>query len=248
MNTPSVLTEAAILAQVNKVVGVIIALIGALVAAPDGTRLIFRTSANWLRIQVNRFRKPPTKIIQIGMAEESSAAGSMTVKKSGYAWTPDAPVDERIETLRAYIADVETRLNEALSALGQERADREAAVTELARSESPNVRMPPPSVLEGGGVSAFTGFRCPCRGGSFVRGDSASEHGRTLALQLRRTSRWVLERTVGAHHRLAVDDARVPLEVARLGLGGARSRKTDDHQRRSGGGGEGHRTPDESSH
>ncbi|WP_329427200.1 hypothetical protein OG339_43735 [Streptosporangium sp. NBC_01495] len=91
-----------------------------------------------------------------------------------------------------------------------------------------------------------------CEERGFVRGDwdafSASKHGRTLALPLRRPSRWVLERTVGAHHRLAVDDARVPLEVARLGLGGARGRKTDDHQRRGGGGGEGDRTPDKSSH
>jgi hypothetical protein len=59
MNNSSILTEAAVLTQVNKWVGVIIALIGAFIAAPDGARLIFRSSATWIRTQINRFRKPP---------------------------------------------------------------------------------------------------------------------------------------------------------------------------------------------
>jgi hypothetical protein len=65
MNNPSILTEAAVLTQVNKWVGVIIALIGALVAAPDGTRLIFRSTATWIRAQINRFRKSSPQTVKV---------------------------------------------------------------------------------------------------------------------------------------------------------------------------------------
>jgi hypothetical protein len=68
------------------------------------------------------------------MAVESSSAGRLTAIKYDYPWKPDAPVDERIETLRAYITSVETRLNETITGVSQERADRETAITELART------------------------------------------------------------------------------------------------------------------
>ncbi|MGR6923102.1 hypothetical protein ACU635_53360 [[Actinomadura] parvosata] len=131
MDNASLLTEAAVLTQVNKWVGVIIAFVAALVVAPDGTRLLLSRSATWVRSQIDRYRRPREKVIQIGAVGEGSTLGSLSVTLTGHAWRPDDPVDDRIEALRAYIVDVESRLNQAKQEIAQERSAREEAIAEL---------------------------------------------------------------------------------------------------------------------
>jgi Zn-ribbon protein, possibly nucleic acid-binding len=134
MNNANVLTEAAVLTQVNKFVGVFIALVGAFITAPDGARLVFRSSAAWARKQINRFRKPPTKTIQVSAAGFAGITGTVTMTATGRVWDPNAPVDERIETLRSYISDVETRLSATINRVTEERAAREKAIEDLSRT------------------------------------------------------------------------------------------------------------------
>ncbi|RCG19104.1 hypothetical protein DQ384_38145 [Sphaerisporangium album] len=134
MNNTDLLREAAILTQVNKFVGVAIALIGAFIVAPDGASRILQISGTRIRSRVNRFRRSTQKITLQGLSEEGRASDAMSVQKNNYPWMSDAPIDERIETLHRYIIDLEKRLNDTMSAVSQERGAREEALTELNRT------------------------------------------------------------------------------------------------------------------
>lgn len=132
MTGASVLTEAAVLAQVNKVVGVIIAMIGAIVAAPDGALLLYRSFTARVRAMINKFRNRSTPAAKVSGSFHGTLP-AMTMTASGRVWRPDDPIDARIDALRAHISDVEGRLSETRNALNQERDARESAIAELGR-------------------------------------------------------------------------------------------------------------------
>ncbi|WP_326829695.1 hypothetical protein OIE13_06035 [Streptosporangium sp. NBC_01810] len=134
MSDPSVLTEAAVLTQVNKWVGVIIALIGALIAAPDGARLLFQSSATWIRAQVSRFRKPSPQTTKVVSGTANMSLPGLTATVSAHAWRPNDPIDDRIEALRAHLSDLGGRLNQTAQEVRQERTARKEALAELSRT------------------------------------------------------------------------------------------------------------------
>lgn len=136
--------ELSLLADVNKWVGVSIALVGSFVVAPDGGRLLWGSLGTTLRRQGNRARATLARMLPflrrdatarpatIGVT--ASVPQATAVTSSGRAWRPTAPVDERIEALRQHITEVEGRLNTTAGLLRQETSDRAAAVAELDRT------------------------------------------------------------------------------------------------------------------
>jgi hypothetical protein len=137
MNDPSLLSD------LNRYVGVALAVVGSVVVAPRGTVLLWRSVTDWppqrkqqLRGQLARFlpfwRRDVT--IHAASAGGVSAFGSATATVSARAWHPNAPVDERIEVLRQHITELEGRLNEVTGKLREETASREQVVTELKRT------------------------------------------------------------------------------------------------------------------
>ncbi|MEV4474656.1 hypothetical protein [Nonomuraea sp. NPDC049504] len=133
MNSAEALTEATVLAAVNRWVGVIVALVGAIVAAPDGTRMIYRTTRGWAVKSFNKLTRR-SQVIQVsGIGESAIASDDLTVTKTGWSWKEDAPVEEQIGSIRAYISDIEGRLNGMINALSTERQARQAAITGLAQ-------------------------------------------------------------------------------------------------------------------
>lgn len=135
------MADASLLSDVNRWVGVGIAVVGAVVVAPSGTRLLVRSAWVWLRRQGARTRgqlarflpflrrdlnvQGVTASIGVGLG----GVGTLTV--SGRAWHPTASVDERIEALHQHITEVEGRLNEVSQQLSQETSKRERALAEL---------------------------------------------------------------------------------------------------------------------
>jgi len=127
--------DASLLSDVNRWVGVGIAVVGAVVVAPSGTRLLVQAAWVWLRRQGVRTRgqlarflpflrrdvnvQGVTASIGIGLG----SVGTLTV--SGRAWHPTAPVDERIDALHQHITEVEGLLNEVSQQLSQETSKRE---------------------------------------------------------------------------------------------------------------------------
>jgi predicted RNase H-like nuclease (RuvC/YqgF family) len=57
-----------------------------------------------------------------------------TITASGHVWRPTAPINERIETLRTHITEVEGHLNEVAHKLRQETSSRDEAIAELDRT------------------------------------------------------------------------------------------------------------------
>lgn len=56
------------------------------------------------------------------------------MKVIGRQWIPDAPVDERIESLHRQITQVEDRLNDVVDRLQQETSGRETAIADIDRT------------------------------------------------------------------------------------------------------------------
>ncbi|MGP3916333.1 hypothetical protein [Nonomuraea sp. 10N515B] len=131
MNNTSLVTEAVVLTQVNKWVGVIIAVIATLVVAPDGSRMLFSRTSTWMRAQVNRFRKRPPQSIGVVAGGMGATFGNLTMTATARAWHPNAPVDERIEALRSHISDIEGRLNKTKEEVSRERSAREEVIATL---------------------------------------------------------------------------------------------------------------------
>ncbi|GAA3604189.1 hypothetical protein GCM10022419_106010 [Nonomuraea rosea] len=134
MNSSSIFAEAAVLTQVNKWVGVVIAFVGAIVAAPDGAQLIYKTSTAWTRRQINRLRKPSRQSVKVSGGAASMRLTGIAGTVTGRVWSPNDPIDQRIEVLRAHIGDVEVRLNHAVDSIKQEQNAREVAIAELNRA------------------------------------------------------------------------------------------------------------------
>lgn len=110
MNDPSLLIN------LNRYVGVALAVVGSVVVAPRGTVLLWRSLTDWppprkqhLRSQLARFlpflRKDVTVQAPSAMGGVS-VFGSATATVSARVWQPNASVDERIEVLHRYITDL----------------------------------------------------------------------------------------------------------------------------------------------
>lgn len=138
MNDPGLLSD------VNRWVGVVIALVGSVVVAPGGTGLLRRSATDWMRRRKHQLRGLLTRFLPFlrrdvtihaaGATGVTSASGGATAIVSGRAWQPGASVDERIEALRQHITEVEGRLNEVTRTLREETESRERAVAELKRT------------------------------------------------------------------------------------------------------------------
>lgn len=137
MNDPSLLSD------VNRYVGVALAVFGSVVVAPRGTVLLWRSATDWplqrkqqLRGQLARFLPFLRRDVTIHAANATGGASAFgaTATGSARAWHPDAPVDKRIDALRQHITEVEGRLNEVTGKLREETASREGVVAELKRT------------------------------------------------------------------------------------------------------------------
>jgi hypothetical protein len=135
------MNDLGLLSDLNRYVGVALAVVGSVVVAPHGTVLLWRSATDWppqrkqqLRRQLARFLPFLRRDVTIHAASATgdvSAFGSATATVSARAWHPDAPVDERIEALRQHITEVEGRLNEVTGKVRKETASREQVVAEL---------------------------------------------------------------------------------------------------------------------
>jgi hypothetical protein len=106
-----------LLSDLNRYVGVVLAVVGSIVVAPSGAVLLWRSVTDWLRQRKNQLRGQLARFllflrrdvtINAGTATGgASAVGSATATVSARAWHPNAPVDERIEALRQHITELE---------------------------------------------------------------------------------------------------------------------------------------------
>ena len=129
------------LTEVNRWVGVVIAVVGAVVVAPEGTRLLLKGIRAWFRRRGQQVRDQLARFlpflrqdvnIQVKATGGSLSTGvALLGSARGCAWDPSAPVDERIEKLLEYIAEIERQMDTVNQRLAQETSDRQQAVAEL---------------------------------------------------------------------------------------------------------------------
>jgi hypothetical protein len=138
--------EAELLVDVNRVVGVLIAVVGSVVVAPAGTRLLLGSSWAWLYrlgsrardrlLQALPFLRGATTIqgsvVVLEPADLMLSAGTVTL--SGRGWTPSSSVTARVEALRQYIIDVDDRLSRVAGQLRKDISDGQAAIAKLDRA------------------------------------------------------------------------------------------------------------------
>jgi hypothetical protein len=132
-----------LLADVNRFVGVITAVIGLVVTAPSGTKKLLSSTWRWLRGLGHQMRHHLAQLLPFlrrdGRMQGISAVGSATatswavLSAEGWAWPASAPADERIEALRKHVIEVEGRLNEVKRQLREETHVREQSIAELER-------------------------------------------------------------------------------------------------------------------
>ncbi len=139
------MNDLGLLSDLNRWVGVVIALVGSFVVAPSGAVLLWRSATDWLRQRKHQLRSQLARFLPFlrrdvtihatsAAGAASGALGSLTATGSGRAWHPDEPVDERIDALRQHITEVEGRLNEVIRKLREETASREQLGAELTRT------------------------------------------------------------------------------------------------------------------
>lgn len=134
------MADPSLLSDVNRWVGVVIAVVGAVVVAPTGTRLLLESNWEWLRHRGNQVRVQLARFLpflrrkvstQVASSMGIASTFGVTLTASSRAWRPMAPVDERIEALHQHITEVEGRLNEVSQQLRQETSERGRVVAEL---------------------------------------------------------------------------------------------------------------------
>jgi hypothetical protein len=136
-----VLLSQSVLAEVNRWVGVLIAVFGTVVVSPSGARLLWGSATGWLRKRQSQARGQLARFLpflrrhgQVHVTDAAAAADLLavsTLTATGGVWPENASVDDRIEALRQHIADVEQQLNQVAQRLGEEASTRERAVAEL---------------------------------------------------------------------------------------------------------------------
>jgi len=133
-----------LLPDLNRYVGVALAVVGSVVVAPSGTVLLWHSTTDWLRQRKHQLRDQLTRLLPFlrrdgtihtaSATGGASAFGSAMATVSARAWHPETPVDERIEARRQHITEIEGRLNEVTGQLREETASRKQAVAELKRT------------------------------------------------------------------------------------------------------------------
>jgi hypothetical protein len=133
--------EPSLLSDVNRWVGVTIALIGSIVVAPGGALLLWRTATDWMRRQralvraklsrVLPFLHREHRVVFVDAAGASTAVGTVTVTGSGSGWSSAESVDDRIDRLRQQILDVDRRLGGVEQRVAKETQDRRKALAKL---------------------------------------------------------------------------------------------------------------------
>ncbi|MEQ4723176.1 hypothetical protein [Nonomuraea sp. B19D2] len=132
MNSTSVVTEAAILAEVNKGVGVVIAVIGAIIISPAGWRALLQPSASWMRAQFDRIRKPSPQPLSLSASGSGETFGNTTIMNAPPPRLTDQPVADQVAMVYAYLRSVEGRLNQLMTSLADEKSARDKQLAELA--------------------------------------------------------------------------------------------------------------------
>lgn len=129
------------LPEVNRLVGVLIAVVGAVVVAPSGTRLLLEWSWGWVRRRGQQIQDQLARVfpaLRRNLTITAEPAGLAVAVATGWGsatvsrpWDPSAPVDERIEALRQHILEIEESLTGVGQQLSQQTAASEGADAEL---------------------------------------------------------------------------------------------------------------------
>jgi hypothetical protein len=143
--------SAELLADVNRWVGVIVAVVGTVVAAPSGTRELLTSTWQWLERRGSAVSSGLGRLLPFlrgdaAMNPKQSVTGTastswgFTSSASAWAWPSQASTDERIEALRKHLTEVEGRLSEVRKQLRDESAARKQAVEELEQRIRADIR------------------------------------------------------------------------------------------------------------
>ncbi|MFA1544027.1 hypothetical protein [Actinomadura monticuli] len=123
----SILLDTAFLTWVNKGTGVAVALIGALVVSPDGTRWFVRWT--WRRATFWR-REHHSGSATLRGTGTMSAAGYMIPVRS---WPEDLPTKEQLKRIRGWLTDVEHKVGKLGVDLAKHERDTKKALEEVTR-------------------------------------------------------------------------------------------------------------------
>lgn len=137
------MNNSCLLADINRWVGVAIALVGSIVAAPGGTGLLLKFGSERLSragravraglARVLPFLRHKPRVLSGGAVGASMSTGRAVGTVSGSPWNPSASVDEQIERLRQKLDQLERGLNDASEKLSLEVNNREQALAALER-------------------------------------------------------------------------------------------------------------------
>lgn len=125
-----------LLSGVIKYVGVLIALAGIILTTPDGTRKGVRALRQGLARRIAPIRHTLARFLPFlrrnaiampATVGATATVGRATVTTTGFRWDPKAPLEERIDTLREYIVNLETRHNQLATQLSGEVSKLEEA-------------------------------------------------------------------------------------------------------------------------
>jgi hypothetical protein len=136
-----VLPHPSLLANINRWVGVSIALVGAVAVAPGGTKLLLESTWRWLRRRGDQVRSQLARVLPflrrdvtvhaVSATASVSAGTSLAGTATGRVWEPNSSVDERLEALRKHITEVEGRLNQLNQAVRTEASNSQRVLAEL---------------------------------------------------------------------------------------------------------------------
>ncbi|MFB9530415.1 hypothetical protein [Nonomuraea roseola] len=134
MINASVLTEAAVLAEVNKGIGVLIAVVGAIITAPAGWRELLTSSTNWARTQANRILNLPPQTINLSGSGSSESFGNAVLTNRPPPLNADQPLADQVAMVHAYVRSVESRLNQVTTRLAEDKSARDKQLADLTTS------------------------------------------------------------------------------------------------------------------
>jgi hypothetical protein len=138
------MTQAGLLEEITRWVGVMLAIIGTVVVAPSGARRLWSSMTDGMRPGARRVRSWLARFLPFlrrnAMVHTASATvrvtsgGSGAVTTVGRAFHQDAPVAEQIAALHSYISRVEEQVNLLAEQLSHETTSREQDDAELKRA------------------------------------------------------------------------------------------------------------------
>jgi hypothetical protein len=130
------------LSEVTRWVGVIVAVVGTVVAAPSGTRELLTSTWQWLKRRRSAVSSGLARLLPFlrrdaAMSRKQSVTSTLstswgfTSSANAWAWPSQASTDARIEALRNHLTEVEGQLSEVKKQLRNETAARKQAINEL---------------------------------------------------------------------------------------------------------------------